>query len=398
MARDATRLKRIMGRAINTYTVLLSALAFVLALLLQQAAHAQGSIDVSGQDCASIVAAFEADPKAVPGEVAEACRQALNIAPGAGFPAADEPVQLAGDPCADPGSASSVFCWGPWSAVAPGAGPVPDVQQAAAEQRLEDNCAIQGTCVASTELVLPLEGCEPGLPCGFATVIDGVASVGDAATTSFARATVAADGTSFTIAGDGQPVINSAPLVPRYLPRPDGFETLRAVGDDGGDQRSRLIARVLRQGADIQFAADVWGDGNIATQAALSGMLAAGTAVSQADIDTLSNNGVGTTLQFSGPMSVDNATNASIALSYGANPLWTGSWENPAYSFTAGGGLQGANFVSDSAQFSANVQGGFVQGALLGPLGDQAVAHIVEVTLDSPGLIRDVGLLREVQP
>ncbi|MEE4184164.1 MAG: hypothetical protein V2J12_00205 [Gammaproteobacteria bacterium] len=387
-----------MGRPINTYTVLLSALAFVLALLAQQAAHAQGSIDVSGQDCASIVAAYEADPKAVPGEVAEACRQALNIAPGAGFPA-EEPVQLAGDPCADPGSASSVFCWGPWSALAPAAGAVPDVQQAAVDpQRLEDNCAIQGTCVASTELVLPIEGCEPGLPCGFATVIEGVASVGDAETTRFARAAVAADGTSFTIAEAGEPVINSAPLVPSYLPRSDGFETLRAVGDDGGDQRSRLIARVLRQGDAIQFAADVWGDGNVATQAALSGMLAAGTAVSQADLDTLTNSGVGSTLQFSGPMSVDNATNANIALSYGANPLWTGSWENPAYSFTAGGGLQGANFVSDSAQFSANVQGGFVQGALLGPLGDQAVAHIVEVTLDNPGLIRDVGLLREVQP
>lgn len=385
-----------MGRPINLYTVLASALVFVLALLAQESAHAQSSIDVSGQDCASIVAAFEADPKAVPGDVAEACRQALNIAPGAGFQA-DEPAQLAGDPCADAGAAGSVFCWGPWSAIAPAAGPIPDLQQDAPVQNLEDNCATQGTCVADTELLLPIEGCQPGLPCGFATVIEGVTSVGDAETTRFARATVAADGTSFTIAEDGQPVINSAPLLPRYLPRPDGFETLRAGGDDG-DQRSRLIARVLRQGDEIQFAADVWGDGNAATQAALSGMLAAGTAVSQADIDTLTNSGVGTTLQFSGPMSVDNATNASIALSYGANPLWTGSWENPAYSFTAGGGLQGANFVSDSAQFSANVQGGFVQGALLGPLGDQAVAHIVEVTLDNPGLIRDVGLLREVQP
>lgn len=393
-----------MGRQLNIYIVLLSAFAFVLALFWQQSAQAQQAIDVSGQDCASIVAAFEADPKAVPGDVAAACTQALNVAPGAGFPA-EEPVEIAGDPCADAGSAASVFCWGPWSDLAPAAGPALAVANETLDPTLPQNCVDQGLCPngdlegsnpTPPPLELPLAGCEPGLPCGFATVIAGGASLGDAETTSFARATVAADGTSFAIAEEGRPVINSAPLEPRYVPRSDEFEQLSALGQEG-DQRSRLVARVLRQGEDVQVAADVWADGNAATGMAMSGMLAAGTAVSQADIDTLTNSGIGRTLQFSGPMSVDNFTNANIALTYGANPLWTGSWENPAYSFSAGGGLQGADFVSDSAQFSDNVQGGFVQGALLGPLGDLSVAHIVEVTLDNTGLVRDVGLLREAQ-
>jgi len=383
-----------MGRQFNSYGVLLAAFAFVLALFWQQAAQAQGAIDVSGQDCVSIVAAYEADAKAVPREVAEACKQALNVSPGAGFPA-EEPVQLAGDPCTEAGAASSAFCWGPWSAIAPAAGPVPDLALNNPERELEENCVNQGTCVATEELVLPLAGCEPGLPCGFATVIDGVASVGNPETTSFARAEVAPDGSGFTIVQEGQPVINSTPLVPRYLPRTDEFETLRAVGAEG-DQRSRLVNRVLRQGDEIQVAADVWGDGNVASGAALSGMLAAGTAISQADIDTLSNTGAGTTLQFSGPMSVDNATIANISVAYGASSLWTGSWENPAYSFSAGGAVRGADFVSSAQQFSDNVQSGFVQGAVLGPANDPSVAHIVEVTLDNAGLVRDVGLLREV--
>ncbi len=96
-------------------------------------------------------------------------------------------------------------------------------------------------------------------------------------------------------------------------------------------------------------------------------------------------------------MSVDNQTLASITLDYGP-AAWTGSWENPAYEFSAGGLLSWQNFLSDASQFSDNVQEGFVQGSLVGPAEDRGVAHIVEVFLDGDVLVRDVGLLRAVTP
>lgn len=398
-----------MGRQLNSYTLLLASMAFVLVLFAQQSAHAQGTIDISGQDCDSIVASYAADPKSVPKDVADACQQALSIAPGAGFPA-DDTLAAQGDPCTGPNAASSVFCFGPWDALLPAAGAAPTVAREDPDTFRLQNCIDTG-CPATVvdtnpppppPLDLPLGSCEPGLPCGFATVIEGRESVGDPAETSFARFDFddggdLSDGvTGFQIDQDGQTIVNSAPVNVALLDRPDEFETLRAQGVDG-DQASRLVARVLRQGDDIQYAADVWTDGDQATREIQSGFFAWGTATTAAEIDRLNNTGMGSTLNFQGPMSVDNSTIANLTLAYGADPTWTGSWDNPAYSFSAGGRMQGADFASDPTQFSTNVQSGFVQGALLGPRGDHAVAHIVEVTLDNPGLVRDVGLIRQVQ-
>ena len=97
-------------------------------------------------------------------------------------------------------------------------------------------------------------------------------------------------------------------------------------------------------------------------------------------------------------MSVDPATLAQIELNYGATSTWTGNWDNPDWSFDAGGPVQDVNFVSDASQFSDNVQGGFVQGAVVGGADGRAAIHVIEVMLDGPGLIRDVGLLNEVGP
>jgi hypothetical protein len=90
---------------------------------------------------------------------------------------------------------------------------------------------------------------------------------------------------------------------------------------------------------------------------------------------------------------------ASLRIDFGANPVWTGTWTNPGYSFGAGGVLTGADLISEAGKFSANVvkDGSFVQGAMLGEAGQpRGVAHIINVRLADQRLIRDVGLLREV--
>jgi len=178
--------------------------------------------------------------------------------------------------------------------------------------------------------------------------------------------------------------------------RVDEFDNLNAQGIDA-TQQSRIVARVLFQDPNvIQYAADIWGDGDAGTGVVQFGFFAYGIATSQTDIDQLTASE--TTLTFTGPMSVDNSTVADITMQYNADPSWTGSWSNPSYNFTAGGPVNGADFVSVSEQFSDNVQSGFVQGALLGPGSDPAVAHLVEVNLDGTGLVRDVGLLRPAAP
>jgi hypothetical protein len=85
---------------------------------------------------------------------------------------------------------------------------------------------------------------------------------------------------------------------------------------------------------------------------------------------------------------------------FGSNPNSSGTWVNPAYAFSAGGTVTGADLISTPGQFSANVVAGesLVQGALVGEAGNRGVAHLIDVTLAGQGLVRDVGLLREVAP
>jgi hypothetical protein len=61
-----------------------------------------------------------------------------------------------------------------------------------------------------------------------------------------------------------------------------------------------------------------------------------GEPTSQAGLDTLNAGNV--SVNFSGPMSVDNRTMGSMTVDFGTNPTWTGTWTNPGYSFGAGGG------------------------------------------------------------
>lgn len=377
----------------------------LLALLWLASAPVQAAdLLLSDRDCRELLAQHAAEPGSVPARIVADCReqlaaaQAPAAAPAAGTAAA--PAASA-DPCAGPNAAQSVFCWGPWAGLAPAAAgePLPDnpVETTDYEQRPELAAEFDNEVEPLDSGGLPLGSCAPGAPCGFATVVAGTSSSGPAEDTRFARFELATDGSRFTLRPtDGGRIDSVTGMQTRITGRPDQFENLTAGGSDG-DERSRLVARILRDPDEILLAADIWGHGNAATAAAQSGYFAWGRAVTQADLDALNSGGVTRSLAFSGPMSVDNATIASLQLDFGPRAGWSGSWDNPAWSFSAGGRISGANFVSEPGRFSGNVRpGGLVQGALLGTPASRAVAHIIDVQLENIGRVRDVGLLPEV--
>jgi hypothetical protein len=302
------------------------------------------------------------------------------------------------DPCVGPNAASSVHCWGPWGALAPAAGPTPgpitlaDVDEFDTRPELADDFR---RAVDDPPLNLPLEGCPAGTPCGFATVVAGTLGQGPAADTRFAKFGLAPDGTSFTLDPQtGDDIASVGNMTTAFFARPDNYENMRSSGVDG-DERSRLIARVLRNGdGTINRSADLWGHGNAAAGVADSGFYAWGNTTSQLDLDALNNGGV--SLSFGGPMSVDNQTNAALTINFGAQPNWVGTWTNPGYTFGAGGSVKGADFVSSSDQFTGNVGAdSFVQGAIVGERGNESVLHIFDVDIAGVGRIKDVGLLQQ---
>lgn len=368
----------------------LVAVALCALPLLTHAADAPRS----DSDCAQLLERWAGDPKAAPRRVIDTCKNQL----AAALPAAPaaEPATLANlDPCSGPAAASSVLCWGPWAALAPAAAAplvTLDLPETPVECDLISELAAQ--CVPKLEPVLPIEGCAPGTPCGFATIVSGVTSTGDAEDMEFGRFDLAPDGTGFSVSPQSSGEINSVPMTTIVTPRPDGYGNLRAAGRQG-DLNSRLIARVEQDGdGEILLAADVWTHGT--RENAQSGYFAWGTATSQSGLDALNAGNI--SLNFAGPMSVNNATIGAMTLNFGTNPTWTGTWTNPAWSFGAGGIVTGANLISQPGQFTSNVvgTGNFVQGALVGEQGGpRGITHIIDVTLEGQGRIKDVGLLRE---
>jgi hypothetical protein len=291
-----------------------------------------------------------------------------------------------------------VLCWGPWSALAPAAAAplatldFPDSSLACAA----GSALLAEQCVPELVPVLPVTGCEPGTPCGFTTIVSGSTSNGPADDTGFGRIDVAPDGTRFSIDPESGEPIDSVPMTTVVTPRPDdGYGNLRANGREG-DVGSRLIARVEQdEDGEIQLAADIWTHGT--RENARSGYFAWGTATSQAGLDALRAGNV--SLNFTGPMSVNNATTGNITVNFGGNPNWTGTWNNPAWSFGAGGSVSGANLISRADQFTGNVvgSGNFVQGAVVGEQGGpRGITHIIDVQLEGQGRIKDVGLLRDL--
>ncbi len=357
----------------------------------------------SDQDCAQLLERWATDPKAAPKSVIDACKEQLAaIAPAAG--PVDAPAERARtaslDPCSGPDAGDSVLCWGPWASLAPAA-PAPMVTLNLPDVSIECDL-LADQCVPSlilVESILPVASCTPGTPCGFATIVSGFSSTGEAEDTEFGSFRLAADGTDFSVApktgdlsgGD----IDSLTMTTIVTPRPDGYNNMRPGGDQG-DVISRLIARIEQDDdSEILLAADIWTHGTVANPQ--SGYFAWGNATSQAGLDTLNAGNV--SVNYSGAMSVDNATIGAMTVNFGSNPNWTGAWTNPDYSFGAGGTLSGVNMISQPGQFTSNVigTGNFVQGALVGePGGAHGITHLIDVTLEGQGRIKDVGLLRDV--
>ncbi len=356
----------------------------------------------SNSDCAELLERWAGDPKAAPKRDIDACKDQLaamsptDLAPVVADPA---PATLADtDPCAGPNAGDSVLCWGPWAALAPAAA-APLVALNLPESPIDCDVIseLAAQCVPKLEPVLPIEGCAPGTPCGFATIVSGPTSTGDPENTEFGLFNLAPDGTTFNVSPESGGEINAVPMTTTVTPRPDGDGNLRATGTQG-DVGSRLIARVQQdEDGDVLLAADIWTHGT--RNNAQSGYFAWGTATSAVGLNALNAGNV--TLNFSGPMSVNNATTGNMTLKFGGSPTWSGTWTNPAYSFGAGGVVSGANLISQPTKFTDNVvgTGNFVQGALVGEAGGpRGIAHIIDVTLAGQGRIKDVGLLREVVP
>lgn len=376
-----------------------------LPLLTHAAEPAPATSARSDSDCAQLIERWASDPKAAPKRDINACKDQLAAAPPASRfaePAAEPATVASLDPCAGPDAASSVLCWGPWAALAPAAAAplvTLDLPESPVDCSMISQLAAQ--CVPQIAPVLPVEGCTPGTPCGFATIVSGVTSTGDPENTEFGRFDLASDGTQFSVSpqsgGQRGDKINSVPMTTIVTPRPDGYGNLRASGRQG-EVNSRLIARVEQgNNGNILLAADVWTHGT--RDNAQSGYFAWGTATSQSGLDALNAGNI--TLNFAGPMSVNNATTGAMTVNFGTNPTWTGTWTNPAWSFGAGGTVTGVNLISQPGQFTSNVvgSGNFVQGALVGEQGGpRGITHIIDVTLAGQGHIKDVGLLRDVVP
>jgi len=344
------------------------------------------------RDCADILELWANDPDSVPRHLVDECKERMAlaesipvIAPAAGTAAAKQPA----DPCVGPGAAGSVNCWGPWSALAPAASGV----AAPANLLPVDEFNIRPELASQFD---PSFGsCIPGTPCGFATIVDGVSGQAPGADTTLAQFDLASDGSQFTVApGQAGEIASVGGMAPTFIDRPDSYENMRASGADG-NLVSALIARVTRDtDGNIVTSADWWAQGNTDTLAANSGFYAWGVSMSQTDVNALNNAAISAV--FSGSMSVDNTTIATITLNFGANANWTGEWNNPAYSFDAGGALIGVDLISDSAQFSNNVgANSYIQGALLGDSASKSIAHVIDVDIAGAGRIKDVGLLRE---
>lgn len=372
-------------------------LSLVLMFFIGQANA--GGLKLTKEDCMDILERWAADPSSVSQQLVDTCKEML-----AGEPA-DEPVTIASvEPCVGPDAARSVHCWGSWGGPALAAGaPVPvRIAGLGPDLRPEDasnfNRRIEGP-TPPAQPPLPLRSCTPGASCGFATVVTSLIGQGPPDETNIVPFQLAQDGSNFTVnPGEAGEIASVMGMATRFNVV-NGIENIRARGNQG-QQASRLFARVFRDNANnIAQSADFWGhfNGNN-TQ---SGFFAWGIATPQNQLDTLNrtNGGQGISISFAGRMSVNAQTNSAMTVNFGVQPNWTGNWTNPGYTFNAGGPVTVVDLVSDPAQFSANVQpDSVVQGAILGEIGNQAIAHFIDVNLQGVGNVKDVGLLREVVP
>jgi len=352
-----------------------------------------GGMALNDRDCAEILKQWAADPASVPQSLVDGCREkltaeSLDIKPAAGIPR---------DPCADPAAAKSIHCWGPWANLAPaGGGTVAPIVLAKDDPDLRPD---EFSTQPPGEPVTPALGsCTPGAACGFATLGPGLEAQPDDTSGSNVVPFDMDPGVDHYVVdpGGNREVVSNDNLQRANIPGPPRYEGIT------GDVESKLFVTRGAPAADGSYdrASGIWRHGSLTNQTQTntrSGVFAWGIASTMDTIDGLNAGNV--TATFSGRMTGYTDTLADITVNFGSQPAWTGSWQNPAYAFAAGGPVQGVDLVSDPGQFSANVNSGFVQGVLLGTANNPSVAHTVDVILDSGGnalTVRDVGLLPQV--
>ncbi|MEE9494414.1 MAG: hypothetical protein V3W04_13685 [Gammaproteobacteria bacterium] len=402
-------------------------------LIVSGAPFAGGPV-LSEKDCTELLDRWAADPASVPAHLVDHCRNLLAaggvnpagaavplIEPAAGGNGSDPSKKALSDendlpalsstedPCASPGSASSVHCWGSWSSLAPAAGAVvaslPFADNLKGLPRPEDR---PNVAAATTDTdSLPLGSCQAGQSCGFATVFDGsTARPGEADATQVVRFHLEQDGSQFVVDPGGEnEIISNDDMVVSYVVDRNGQELMLSEVQQGITESKLLRVRVYRdEDGNILKSGDIWkhsdiiSDGETTFVDGHSGEYAWGIATSQNTLDRL-NSGQGISVSFSGAMAIDQTTTVNMTVDFGSQPIWTSEWVNPGYRFGAGGSVNGVDLVSDPALFTDNVQeNSYVQGVVLGEENDQAIAHAVDVTLDESGLltnVKDVGLLHE---
>lgn len=372
----------------------LATLFLPLSLLFMATYTNAASIALTEEDCMEILERYAADPESVPQHLLDACKEMLGaIAPAAG------PQKPTADPCADPATANSVQCWGPWAALAPAAAGFKPTDLAAIDE-FDTRPELADEFTPEFLLTdLPLGECAAGAACGFATIAPGLVAQPEVTTASnIVPFSLAANGANFQLNPDGtvEGVDGLTSLDGLQSPR---FSNARFQGDDG-DTASLIIAN-LRNAAngDINNATGIWRHGSVNNQDdsnTSAGVFAWGVASTQDVLRRLNAGNV--TANFNGTMAGDTRTRASMVVNFGTQPNWSGNWQNEArgFNFDANGGMRGANLISTG--FSDNVaDGSYVQGILQGEENNQSVAHAINIILDNDDVIKDVGTLRQLQ-
>ncbi len=366
-----------------------------LSLLFTASYASAASIALTKDDCMEILERYAADPESVPQHLLDACKDMLGaIAPAAG------PQKQKADPCADPATANSVQCWGPWAALAPAAeGFKPTDLSAidALDTRPELANEFEPMLLLTT---LPLGECAAGAACGFATKGPGLeAQPIDTSNSNIVPFALAATGANFQLNADG--IVEGVDgLTSLDGLQPRGTSNSRFLADDG--VTASLIVANIRNAAngDINNASGIWRHGAVNDQNdsnTSAGVFAWGIASTQETLNRLNASNV--TVNFSGVMAGDTRTSATMAVNFGTQPTWSGNWENTArgFNFDANGAVQGVNLISTGFSDNVVAQGSYVQGILQGEAGNQSVAHAINVTLTDGGIVKDVGTVRQGQ-
>lgn len=360
------------------------------------------------RDCAEIMEQWANNPDSVPAHLVQGCQDMLAAAAGTPTPAP------ADDPCSDTAAASSVRCWGPWAALAPAAGVIhnphfvdPDSYEWDQERMVLTDpmnptspMGPMGPMTPEGPMnpESPMGNCAAGAACGFALLDPGFCS--EAEDHVIGHFELETDGSGFVFnRGEATEIASLDNLQPSSYNGYPGFER-----SDGTVESGFAGNFGYANDGSINSASGDWGHGttgfiqlgaNHTDRPADGGFYVWGVASTQATLDSL--NVSNATVNFSGTLLRNTTTQVNMTVNFGSNTNWTGSWDsiNNSEDFTAGGNVLGANLISDSSQFSANVDAGqsAIEGLLVGDGASQSLIHAIEIVLQDGTVIKDVGQL-----